>query len=216
MNYGKKKISRRYDSVSAEQELAQQRSYKRSFEGDLQLVNRGGETFTQSITNGSSAVQRIAFFGGVFQSATELNTVLGESVNAIFGIDSVGSVVFTNAVQTKVAQRHFSYNPSRVARLEVLVDAAHQSQLNRNLTIASYSPTRKAGSVDKNLQVTVKPTNFQTNKAVLYPDCQIDSQTCFIMDILAGATVDISYVMGANINPAAALYAATRGLEDEV
>jgi len=222
MNYGKNKISRNYDSRSAEQEIQGEQRYRRGFDGNiLSLASRGGSaTFSQRIVNNTGDTQRVALFtADVFTSVDELNAVLGENITAMYSDSertTPADLVVTNAIKTRVAERHFSKNPSRIARLEVTVDAEHQSQLNNPLTIRSYSPTRNAGSVDRNLQVEARPTNPQANKVVLNPDSQIDDQTVYIMDIIDGATVNLTYVLGTNLNLAAKLFKGTAGIDQEL
>jgi hypothetical protein len=151
MNYGKGKISNRYGGKSIQEDIKENGMKRRRFNGELVLQDATGLTLTQHIENNTDETIRAVLWGGQFKELGILNTALNESVDLILGQETLEDVVVKSPEKLKAVADFFNNNPTRIARLEVMVDSNHLSQMNNNIHIAQYHPAKGLSDVELNL-----------------------------------------------------------------
>lgn len=197
----KKVLSNRYDGMTFEEEKKnkQKRNLAR-FDGAFFDTSEVGLTKNVSITNAGTSAKRIAVFPGNLASKEEILAVIGASVDMIAAEGTTDEVTII-AEGLSYTQRHFNRNPTRVTEIQVSVDKT--SQLSQAIEVYAVSPFRKNGSVnlipksyqrasDSNVNLVSVPTN----------GFQIDDQTCWIVTVAPGCSLDMTFFTGAVRNDA--------------
>jgi hypothetical protein len=78
--------------------------------------------------------------------------------------------------------------------------------LSEDLVFAKINPFAKAGEITLNPAATKKETNNQSKLVTLNPsNIQLDDQTVWYVNLLAGATLTLNLTMGVSNNRAAVL-----------
>lgn len=213
----KQALTNRYDGMTFDQEKKNRRRMNQArFDGAFFDVSEVGLTKTVSITNADTAAKRVAVFPGNLVSTDEILAVIGAQVDYIAkegALDEGTEKVTVIAEGLAYAQRHFCQNPTRVTEIQVSVDKTQQ--LSQAIEIYSVSPFRKSGSVklipksyqratDSNVNLVSVPTN----------GFQIDDQTCWIVTVAPGCSLDMTFFTGAVRNDAYLLKKAGESLAE--
>jgi hypothetical protein len=209
MNYGQKKISRNYLGESINEQLRREGNLqRRNFDGAMMLQQSQGLFVTYKVKNTHATERRrVALHAGQFVSTDSIQKVLGDDVQAILGVVADSYVTVTNPEQIKEASKYFNAHPTRISRIEAVVDDAHKmSQFANDLHIKQYHPARGiVANVPVSFDLEIRSSSFQDNRATLTPNSQFDDQTLYFLTLEPGAEITLKCVLGAEINLAASL-----------
>lgn len=169
--------------------------------------SRVNEVYKISVTNSTAADKLIILHPGLLTSVAEIEKVIGVTAD---GIAKTGEIITGVNCATKTGtlleffQRFVNRNPSRIVRMQV--DVSTEAQLSEDLVFASISPFAKAPETPINPAAQRKETNNQSKLVTLAPsNVQLDDQTVWYVNLLAGATLTINLTMGVISNSAGVL-----------
>lgn len=166
------------------------------------------QVFRIKLTNSGATEKRIVLHPGMLATHGEINAILGISADAIAknGETIPSAVTCSTKGNTSVEflQKFVNSNPTRIIRIQV--EASTETQLSEDLIFAKINPFAKAGEITLNPAATKKETNNQSKLVTLNPsNIQLDDQTVWFVNILAGATLTLNLTMGVSSNRAAVL-----------
>lgn len=150
----------------------------------------------------------IALHAGSFLTVTEIASLIGVSVDAIAksGVVIVDKVTCATKANTLLEQfqRYLNLNPTRIIRMKV--ESNEEDQLSESLMLAKYSPVTKLGAQEIIPSNSKRQSDLQTKLVLIdLPDHQLDDQTVFYTNLLAGRTLTLTLFLGAAINTASNL-----------
>jgi len=150
----------------------------------------------------------IALHAGSLLTVDEIATLIGVTVDAIAktGVVIVSNVTCTTKANTSLEhfQRYLNLNPTRIIRIKV--ESNEEDQLSESLVLAKYSPVMKLGSQEVIPSNAKRQSDLQTKLVLLdLPNHQLDDQTVFYTNLLAGRTLTLTLFLGAAINTASNL-----------
>lgn len=175
--------------------------------------SRANEVFKIKLTNSAVADKLIVLHPGALTTVTEIASVLGVTADAI----AKDGVVIADAVSCatkqgtslEFLQRYVNRNPTRIIKIQV--EVSDETQLSEDLIFAKINPFAKAGEVPLNPAAIKKETNNQSKLVTLTPNnVQLDDQTVWYLNLLAGKTITLNLTMGVSSNAAAVLETQSR------
>jgi hypothetical protein len=200
-----------------ENEIARRRALKSQGMGLVRLSG-GGNSFqdekaTQAvfqikINNIDTADHVIALHPGNLATVAEILTVAGVTVGAIAkdGVVITDKVTCTTKTNTTLGffQRFVNSNPTRIVRMQIASNEA--DQLDETITLAKINPTQKLGSIEVTPSNSKKATDTNVKLVIVdLPNYQLDDQSVWFVNLLAGRTLTINLYLGASRNDAATL-----------
>lgn len=175
--------------------------------------SRANEVFKIKLTNTAVADKVIVLHPGMLLTTTEISSILGVTTDAI-GKDGVViadavSCATKNGTSLEFLQRFVNNNPTRIIKIQV--EASTETQLSEDLVFAKINPFAKVGETPLNPAAQKKETNNQSKLVTLTPNnIQLDDQTVWYVNLLAGATLTLNLTMGVSSNAAAVLETQSR------
>jgi len=164
--------------------------------------------FQIKLNNIDTADHVIAMHAGLLANVSEILTVAGVSVGAI----AVDGVVITDKVTCSTKnnttlgffQKFVNANPTRIVRMQI--SSNEEDQLGETITLAKINPTMKLGSQEITPSNSKRPTDTNVKLVVVdLASYQLDDQSVWYVNLLAGRTLTINLYLGASRNDAATL-----------
>lgn len=197
------------DSIAAEKRLRQQQGINYALGStlipDFNEEARANQVFPIKLTNIGETDKVIALAIGDLLTVQEVKDVAGVTIDAI----AKEGIVITDAVTCSTKggtsidylQRFVRRNPTRIMRIQFKVSA--EEQLNEPLIFQHISPFARMAEQVLNPSAYTKETNNNSKLVTVSPkDLQLDDQTIVYVNLLAGATLNISLTVGAVSNNA--------------
>lgn len=197
-----------------ENEIARRRGLK----GGLLRLSGGGSSladelattsvFQIKLNNIDDEDHVIALHPGALATVAEILTVAGVTVEAIAkdGVVITDKVTCSTKNNTTLGffQRFVNANPTRVVRMQIAANEA--DQLDETITLAKISPTQKLGATELTPSNSKKATDTNVKLVIVdLPNYQLDDQSVWYVNVLAGRTLTINLYLGASRNDAATL-----------
>lgn len=180
------------------------------------LVKFNGNDFTDEqasnlvfqikLVNTDVADRRIVLHPGVLKTLADILKVAGVDADAI----AVDGVVIADKVSCATRgslaflQAFINQNPTRIVRLQIT--GSDEAQMGEAITLTKVNPITKLGSIQLIPDSFKKATD--TNAKLVSIDLkhyQLDDQSVWDVNVLAGKTITINAYLGAIRNDAATL-----------